>query len=285
MHVVAGSPHLRSQQTRKLLALCCRVVVAVLLVREQRVYRFLSNVSIKVIPLQVCQRSINYALSFRSVKFPATVFLLGRRNGRVLSRWLRGHPSGWRKSRAPEVAAPRAIGCSIASGVEDQTRCRRQNRQRKNSAEKQSAGTRRAIFQHIEARCAVQSLLGHSANQRVSSTAVFAWNRNCKIGEQVQPQSHSSEKSCFIAHAVAEQLQRFVAVFLAKMERVQTQEPSVYLLRHTPPSISSWPAPHATNRQVCRHPSAQVSVQPRSNGNTGAAPAQFSPSRAGLTPQ
>src|ERR1700733_814980 len=80
VHVVARVSHLPGQQIGKSCAVLCRIVVATLLVREQRVCRLLRSAPIKVVLPQIGSGAANHPLPSRSVD----ARVLGRGSDSVL---------------------------------------------------------------------------------------------------------------------------------------------------------------------------------------------------------
>src|SRR6266851_4861027 len=146
-----------------------------------------------------------------------------------------------------------------------------QDNQRKRTSKKQRSGTRRLALQYMECRNACQTTLSGSGDERRLDIAVLSRDGDCQIGQQIQPKPQGWKKPFFIAGTVAKQLQGLVTIRVAKMGRIEAQEQGVHLLRHSPPSRSSWRARHATSQQAARPRSVPICVQLRSADNIGGA--------------
>jgi hypothetical protein len=60
-------------------------------------------------------------------------------------------------------------------------------------------------------------------------------NGDGQIRQQIKPQLDTGQESGFIASTVAEQLQGFISICLAKMGWIGAQQARKYLFRHNPP--------------------------------------------------
>src|SRR6267378_4823138 len=111
---------------------------------------------------------------------------------------------------------------------------------------------------------------------------VLGRHGNSEVGQQIEPKPQGWKESSFIASAVAEQLQSFIAVLRAKTRGIEAQQQGVYLLRHSLPSRFFLCGRHATNQQGARPRHAPTCDQLRSADNTADAQYRVLRPRAGL---
>src|ERR1017187_6656855 len=105
---MARVSHLPGQQIGKGRAVLCRIVVAALLVRQQRICRLLRSVPIKVVLPQIGSGSADHPLPFHSVD----VRVLGRGSDSVplCTCWLR-RPTKYRQAEKADSQGRNVLGC------------------------------------------------------------------------------------------------------------------------------------------------------------------------------
>ena len=175
-----------------------------------------------------------------------------------------------RIGKCKEIVLGRTLPCvelAVVSTVAKPDEKRSKCNDRQYSSVGNCAQARSPRLENAELRSHTDALRRNSS-QRRSGAAAYARKGGCEVGREVHPEPQLCPHSLFVARPIVKQLHRLVPIGLAKLCGIEAKQQGVYLLRHNPPSESSWRAQRVRRPRVSPPLIVPAYAQWQSTGST-----------------